>query len=227
MTSDGGQPQDGPVMSELSRLLAAYGGADAERHGLVWRFDARLADLVRTTREPMIGQMRLTWWHEALTDGSGAKGRGEPLLADLRAAGLAPAGEGSGLLAMIDGWEALLADPVDDDALCDYARARGGGLFRALAKQDDIDASLIAAGAVWALWDLSGHVGDEILARRAIELAVEEMRGVSALRWPAHWRAHRIAYGIARSDVAARRVAPATLTPSLYGRLLRVALIGR
>src|SRR3546814_17336884 len=33
----------------------------------LFALDATLADVLRTTTEPMLGQMRLTWWHDALT----------------------------------------------------------------------------------------------------------------------------------------------------------------
>ncbi|RYD27134.1 MAG: hypothetical protein EOP89_05470, partial [Lysobacteraceae bacterium] len=34
----------------------------------VLALDRALGQILRTTREPMIGQMRLTWWHGALSD---------------------------------------------------------------------------------------------------------------------------------------------------------------
>src|SRR3546814_10427540 len=51
---------------------------------IVWAFDARMAEIIRSTREPMIGQMRLTWWREALTKDPKVEGSGEPLMDALR-----------------------------------------------------------------------------------------------------------------------------------------------
>lgn len=202
---------------QLARLLAAYAPAGQwGTHRLLWALDERLADVARTTREPMIGQMRLTWWHEALADTAGVKGRGEPLVDAMRAQGCAGA---PGIAAMVDGWEALLGDP-DLEA---FAAGRGGGLFRALADADD--PSLEAAGRVWALWDLSGHVGNPALASRAVALA-RGLMPVSLPAWPRGWKPMRIAYGLARADVLEGRAAPAGLTPGLYLRLWRLALLG-
>ncbi|WP_336970373.1 hypothetical protein [Sphingobium aromaticiconvertens] len=213
----------------LPSLLSAYAGRDAARHRLLWVFDARLAQIVRTTTEPMIGQMRLAWWEDVLSDESGAKGRGEPLLAALRDAKLAGH---PGLGAMLDGWEALLGDAAPDDlALRAFGVDRGGGLFHALAGEDRAPESLIQAGAVWALWDLSGHVGSASEAARAIAVA-QTFLGAGNGRdwmgdWPRAWRPMRLAFGLAVHDVQRGRAAPRNLTPRLYARLLRLALVGR
>ncbi len=205
-------------ITPLARLLCGYAGKDAARQRLVWAYDARLADIVRTTREPMIGQMRLTWWHEVLTDESDVKGRGDPLADAIRAL-LPPEGQG-GLLRMIDGWEALLEQPIDDAALEVYALGRGGGLFQALANADGFD----RAGALWALWDLSGHSADPALVRQALALAQTYIDPPSRVRMIAPLR---IAAGLARADARHGRAAPGGMTPGLYARALRIGLIGR
>ncbi len=214
----GGSNPDTVTVSPLATLLAAYGGMDAARHRLVWAYDARLAQLVRSTSEPMIGQIRLAWWQEALSDPAGVKGRGEPLVDAMRAARLTSL---PGLSAMIDGWEGMLGE-IDLDL---FARGRGGGLFQALAGVADVPDWLVDAGRVWALWDLSGHVGDPALAARAVALARESL--IEAAPWPRGWRAMRIAHGLARHDVMRGRSAPSGLTPALYMRHWRVALVGR
>lgn len=213
----------------LDFLLSAYAGRDSARHRLLWAFDARLAQVVRTTTEPMIGQMRLAWWEDVLSDESGAKGRGEPLLAALRDAKLAAH---PGLGAMLDGWEALLGDAAPDDiALRAFGVDRGGGLFHALAGAERPPESLIHAGAVWALWDLSGHVGSAGEAARAIAVAQTFLEAGGARNWvrdwPRAWRPMRLAFGLAVHDVRRGQAAPGSLTPRLYARLLRLALVGR
>ena len=219
--------RDDRGVAPLPRLLAAYAGRRAALHRLIWAYDARLADVVRTTREPMIGRMRLTWWHEALTDEQGAKGRGEPLVTALRGA-LMPAQGVGGLLQMIDGWEALLdPPPLADDALLAFAAGRGGGLFRALAGEpDDLPEVVERAGRLWALWDLSGHVGDPGTAKRAVALAQDCLPAADA-RWRREWKPLRIAAALAAQDVRAGRLASAEMTPQLYMRLLKAAVFGR
>lgn len=213
----------------LDSLLCAYAGRDVGRHRLLWSFDARLAQIVRTTTEPMIGQMRLAWWEDVLSDQGGTKGKGEPLLAALRDAGLTAQ---PGLGAMLDGWEALLGDAAPDEiALRAFGVDRGGGLFQALSGEMHPPEALIHAGAVWALWDLSGHVGSAVEAARAIGVAQAVLEAGNerdwVRGWPRAWRPMRLAFGLAAQDVKRGQVAPRSLTPRLYARLLRLALVGR
>ena len=206
-------------ITPLASLLSAYAGQDAPRQRLIWTLDARFARLVAPTSEPVIGQMRLAWWSEALMDESGVKGRGEPLIDALRAIGTAPP---AGLSPWLDGWEAMIGE-IDLPA---YAQGRGAGLFRALAGQEDIPDWLERAAMLWALWDLSGHAGDRGLADRAVELA-RSFTLPRGLKWPKSWRPMRIACQLAHDDIRKGRAAPKGLTPALYLRLMRVALTGR
>lgn len=215
-------------LAPLPALLSAHAGAAAERHRALWAFDARLAHIARTTTEPAIGQMRLAWWNDVIDDPDGVKGRGEPVIDALR--GVA-ANDAPGLIAMIDGWEVLVVEPrIDETGLRDYAAGRGGGLFRALADAPDApDAPdwLVAAGQVWALWDLSGHVEDDGLSRSSLALARQLLPQVDGAIWPRAWKPLRIAFTLARQDVLAGRRAPVGMPRGLAFRLLRIGLIGR
>lgn len=203
------------LLAPLPRLLASYAGHGAQQHRLLWAYDARLADVVRTTREPMVGQMRLAWWDEVLTDDTQIKGKGDPLVDALRA-NPGFLARRPGMLAMIDGWEVLLdALPLEEAALRTYAEGRGGGLFQAM--EPDAHPK---AGALWVLWDLSGHIGDPVTAQRAVDLAQQYLAAPRARSKPL-----RLATALARHDIARGRSAPSTLTPGLYARLLRIALL--
>lgn len=206
-------------LAPLPSLLSAYAGPGAARHRLVWALDARFARLVATTSEPIIGQMRLAWWNDALTDENGVKGQGEPLIDAMRQLAALPP---HGLAQWLDGWEALIGE-LD---LSGYAEGRGSGLFRALAGQEDIPPWLDRAGAAWALWDLSGHHADPDVAGKAIDLARTYISGGS-LPWTKQWRPLQIAYHLARHDIEKGRRAPAGLTPAHYWRLVRIGLLGR
>src|SRR3546814_3928265 len=73
------------LVPQLQRIVNAYAPKKIrEGQQIVWALDARMAEIIRSTSEPMIGQMRLTWWHEALTKDPKAGGSGEPLMAALR-----------------------------------------------------------------------------------------------------------------------------------------------
>lgn len=162
-----------------------------------------------------------------LTDESGTKGRGEPLVAALRDQ-LLPVQGADGLLRMIDGWEALLdPPPLADEALLAFAAGRGGGLFCALAGEpDDAPAFLHQGGMLWALWDLAGHIGDARTAERAVALARSSLSAADA-RWPRQWAPLRIATTLAAQDIRRGEGAPADMTPRLYMRLWRAALLRR
>lgn len=208
----------------LTRLIRIYAPSDRrEPDNLIWALDTRLAGIIRSTREPMIGQMRIVWWEEALADASEVTGRGDPLLDALRAEGLA---ELPSLRILLDGWEALLADELDDIAVTRYATGRGEGLFAALAGGADLPLWLAAAGRLWACWDLSGHVRDEQVRQRAIALAQGELAALAHADWPRRWRGLRLLTGMARHDIVRGRAAPAGLTPGLYMRLLWLSAKG-
>jgi phytoene synthase len=213
------------ALPPLAALLSAHAGARAARHRAIWAFDGRLAHVARTTSERAIGQMRLAWWNDVIEDADARKGRGEPVVDAMRATGAISA---PGLVAMIDGWEVLVVEPeIDDDGLRDYAAGRGGGLFRALADAGDAPEWLMAAGQVWALWDLAGHVDDPALAQAALRMARDLPPQVEGARWPRAWKPLRIAFTLARQDVMAGRGAPAGMPRGLALRLLRIALVGR
>jgi hypothetical protein len=209
----------------LSRLIVTYAPAD-QRAGdrLIWAFDERLAQLVRTTTEPMIGQMRIAWWDEALGDTSGARGRGEPLLGAMRARGVAGV---AGLRWMLDGWEALISDGApDEEAMRAFATGRGEGLFAALARTDDPPESLRAAGRLWCSWDLSAHLRPGPARDLAVTLARTELAAADAADWPKDWKALRLLTALARHDVSRGRASTGWTLRS-YARLLRIALVGR
>ncbi|QGP80873.1 hypothetical protein [Sphingobium sp. CAP-1] len=213
------------MLPPLAMLLSAHAGPQADRHRALWAFDARLAKVARTTSEATIGQMRLAWWNDVIEDVERRKGRGEPVVDALRATGAIGA---PGLVAMIDGWEVLVAEPqVDAPGLNDYAVGRGGGLFRALADADDAPDWLVAAGQVWALWDLAGHVDDRVLAEAALTRARALLGQADGACWPGAWKPLRIAFTLARQDVIAGRGSPRGMPRTLAWRLLRIALVGR
>eukprot|EP01037_Dinobryon_pediforme_P020365 gene20365-20969_t len=100
----------------------------------LFALDDTLGQILRTTREPIVGQMRLTWWHTALTALDTAPPPAQPVLTALAARVLPLGISGADLAAMIDGWEALLdAEDLDATTIEQHAVARGGGLFAAAA----------------------------------------------------------------------------------------------
>src|SRR3546814_7560641 len=128
---------------QLQHIVNAYAPKKIrEGQQIVWALDARMAEIIRSTSEPMIGQMRLTWWHEALTKDPKDGGSGEPLMAALRRQVL-PLSGGESLLSIIDGWEVLLQPlPLSASQLVEFAEQCGGGLFRFMG-------TLAGGGPTW------------------------------------------------------------------------------
>lgn len=185
--------------------------------------DRRFAQIVRTTREPMVGQMRLTWWHDALIKLDKEPAPAEPLLTDLQQQVLPHGVSGERLATMIDGWEELIvSDPVDTDTLMRHAAARGAGLFAIagtiLGGQSPL---LTPAGQGWALADLSRHLTDGRAVAHAQRLADDAFSRAFAASWPAKLRPLGMLGLFARLDGSDRSAVAKALTLSrfrLFGR---------
>ncbi len=95
-------------------------------HGL----DLELAQVVASTTEPMLGEIRLAWWRDALTALDGGQVPAQPLLA-LIAAEVLPRGiSGAELSVLEDRWLGLIgSDDVPDSHI-----GGGGTLFALLAR---------------------------------------------------------------------------------------------
>ncbi|MBJ6121122.1 squalene/phytoene synthase family protein [Sphingomonas sp. BT553] len=192
------------VAASPERTLAFGYAPLAARRGLVALFDLddKLAAIVRAAREPLVGQMRLTWWHEALSTLDRSAPPAEPVLTAVASDILRCGVNGRQLAGMIDGWEILLGDEaLTDDDLATYAGERGGRLFAVAAQVCGAAASdpAASAGEGWALMDLATHVRDPALAKRARDLADERLASATSVRWSRRGRGLGALALIARS----------------------------
>jgi 15-cis-phytoene synthase len=151
----------------------------------LWACDAALGRVVATTTEPMIGQMRLTWWHERLTALDAGEIPNEPVLAALADVVCHHDVTGAMLAALVEGWEALLEPlPLPEDVLRTFAIKRGDGLFAMSAL---IIGGTSLGGAAWALIDFATQCSDQVTAERAWAMAARifsetEITGPKSLR---------------------------------------------
>lgn len=123
------------------------------------QLDRRLARIVARTTEPMLGQMRLAWWREALGKPVEDRPRGDLVLDAISAEW---AGREAVLATMVDGWEVLVtADQLDRDAIEAFGAQRSA-FFGALdGDLRPAEAEMVAAaGFRWALADAAGSVSD-------------------------------------------------------------------
>ena len=192
----------------------------------LFALDQRLGDILRAAREPMIGQMRLTWWYEALAALDTRPPPAEPVLAALAETVLPLGVTGAMLAGLVDGWDVLLdGAALDNDALERVAVERGERLFAAAAHLLGDDTIPVAAGQGWALADLATHLSDAATAARATALAKVRLDGAMQRRWPAPSRPLGALVLLAHFDLATPPIAAGS--PRRTWRLLRHRLAGR
>ncbi len=156
-----------PPEAELA--LAWSGSKVRGRLSMALQLDRRLARIVARTTEPMLGQMRLAWWRDALGKPAADRPRGDAVLDGL---GVHWAGRERALIAMVNAWEVLVtAEQLGPDEIESFAAGRAA-FFAVLAGDgatDDLSAPLVAAGRRWALADAASGVSNE--AERAAFVA--------------------------------------------------------
>ncbi|WP_230480824.1 squalene/phytoene synthase family protein [Sphingomonas sp. Leaf21] len=164
------------VMREQALAVGYAPAAARDGFAALLDLDHQLASILQSTTEPMIGQMRLTWWYEALEKLDQGPAPAHPVLQRLAATALPGGVRGGDLAPMIEGWEALLDDgePLDDDRISRHAEARGGILFASIGRLLGVD-DLGALGVAWARADLATHLTDKGVAGRAGDVAMAEL----------------------------------------------------
>lgn len=183
--------------------------------------DDALAAVLRTTKEPAIGQIRLAWWREALEKLDGAPPPAEPVLQAIAASGL----KGSALTPIVNGWEVLIeAERLDRAALERFGEGRGALFVLAGAAMGAAGDPLGEAGRGWALADLARHLGPEDEAAEARAIAAPLLDAAAKARWSRNGRALGALTHMARRDLANEREAAPL---SRISRLLWHRLTGR
>jgi len=203
-----GTPED--LEASLSRtdpdrwLSSRFAAGREARRALVaiYAFDNQLARAPRAASNPLVAEMRLAWWREA---GWGA--------------------QRADLIALVDGWEALLADPpLPDFAVCNFAQGRAQAFsalaIRAALPQQREEASRAVFN--WALADLAAHLSDP-----------DELGQVRAIAGERDWRPARLEKRLRPLTVlhglAARQKGAGPLLVGIRDGLaaMRLGLLGR
>lgn len=200
------------------RLALAYAPRRARADWLaVLALDARLGAVIVHAREPLIGQVRLAWWRERFGEDPGRWPTGEPLLAALRGWGA----ELPALAALVDAWEALLADaprPAQVFAELGDARAEVLGALAGRLGQGGAVGPLRAAARQWSRADLLCRLTDP--AERS---AVEQLaQPVESPRLPRAMRPLAVLVTLAGRTARRGEARPGDLLAAL-----RIGLFGR
>ena len=206
-----------------SRLALAYAPAKARLQTLaLFALDTRLAGLLRNSSEPMLAQLRLSWWRETLTRDENEWPEGEPLLAALRSWN----GQHRSLSALVDGWEALTGTaPLPPGALREMAEGRAASLAalaRSLALEQEAETAS-HLGRQWAAADLAmrlGHSQERSAATALVAEGKDRRPRVSRSLRPLlvlHGLAHR---RLEKGDEAA------ALSPAAMLKAMRLGFLG-
>lgn len=211
-------------------LILAYAPA-GRRAGLaaLLALDDALALLLRTTRDPALGQLRLAWWRDALERLDRAPAPAEPVLRALEAEVLAHGVTGAALVPIVHGWEVLIEEErLDVEAIRRFGEGRGrlfGAAGALLGSRGD---PLDAAGQGWAIADLARNLSEAGEREAARMLAEPLLREGTGARWSRNGRPLGALAHVARLDLALPDDAPHPAgSPRRVGRLLWHRLTGR
>lgn len=188
----------------------------------LFAFDAHLGRLVSKASEPLLGQMRLTWWRERLAEPVTSRPAGDPVLAELARHWQ---GSEAAIIGLVDGWEELLsAEALPAANIAHFALGRGRALaeFATRVGEGPYRDGAERAGRRWALADFAWHTRDAAERNAALEAA----RAI-----PVSGRLPRTLRGVAVLSALADRAIERE-EPLVHGRgaalvALRVGTIGR
>ncbi|MFL9841802.1 hypothetical protein ABS767_12570 [Sphingomonas sp. ST-64] len=208
------------------RIVLTYAPTRRAGDGLaaLLDLDDRLGETLRTTTEPMLGQIRLQWWHDALCALDSAPPPAEPVLEGVARHVLSEGIAGAMVAEIVDGWQMLLQEQLDEAALHGFA-GRGRQLFGLAARLANADPGDPAgrAGEGWALADVALRLSDPAEAATARRMAEDALAEATKLRWSRNGRALGAMAHLARLDLAG--VAPGA--PKRTGRALWHRMTGR
>jgi len=167
-----------PLPSEAVLALAWSSPEVRGPLSIALQLDQRLARIVARTTEPMLGQMRIAWWREALGKPVEQRPRGDAVL---DAIGSHWAGREALLIAMVDAWEVFVTAERLGPAEIETFGSSRGAFFAALGgtRAAGGEARVAAAAFRWAVADAAAAMSNPDERRLLIEagLARGDRRG--------------------------------------------------
>jgi len=149
-------------LSPPQRLAIAYSMSEFRgAFALLLAFDARLADIVDRTSEPMIAQMKFAWWYDAIASDPGRRPKGEPML--LALGELTVPRVDAPMQQLLDAWSLLLAaDDWTNELVGRFASFRSTAIFGSYAGWLGGDHDVSVIGMAWASADLKQRFGAKV-----------------------------------------------------------------
>jgi phytoene synthase len=195
----------------------------------LFAIDRAMADVVRTTREPMLGPIRLAWWREQLEDlDEGATAPAEPRLQAAERELIPREVSGRELAALESGWLRLF-DPFPWTVQTSEAIWFRGNLLFGLGARilGCADERIQGAGGLWALVDAARHCSDSQSRATLIAQGRSFARGLAGVQFRTALRPLSMLSALAIRD--SRRGEPFERegTPGRAAAMLRHRFSGR
>ena len=146
----------------------------------LFALDAALGNVVRTTREPMVGRIRLAWWRERLEDIDRGIVPAEPQLEATARLVAQTSLTGAMLVELVVRWEHLLEDFPWRGETVGAVAGRGAILFgfaAAILGADRPETARVA-GSLWALVDVARHCSDDESRHLLLDVARGQIDGL-------------------------------------------------
>ena len=195
----------------------------------LFSIDRAMGDVVRTTKEPLLGPIRLAWWRERLEElDDDGTAPAEPRLQQA-AAELIPRGvTGRELAALESGWLRMF-DPFPWTVQTSEAIWFRGNLLFGLGARvvGRADERIQGAGGLWTLVDAARHCSDPHSRAMLVEQARSFARGLAGVRFPGPLRPLSMLTVLAIRDCRRGEPFEREGTPGRAAAMLRHRFSGR
>lgn len=195
----------------------------------LFAIDAAMGDVVRSTREPMLGPIRLAWWRERLVElDCGGSAPAEPRLQAAQRDLLPHGVTGHDLAALEGGWLRLF-DPFPWEVGTSEAIWFRGNLLFGLGARvlDQASEQIQAAGGLWALVDAARHCSDPASRNMLLDQARPFARGLGGQRFQSNLRALSMLAALAIRDLKAGEPFEGEATPGRAAVMIGHRFSGR
>ena len=209
------------TLTPILRLAIAYAPARSRARALaLLALDHRLAAIVQSAREPVLGQLKLSWWRDRLGQPPERWPKGEPVLVALRSWG-----DHSGrLVQLVDGWEDMIGGGLAEMSALSDARALAWADFAELVNQSPVRDAVLSAARSWSLAELALGCANGTLRDEALAVARSEDWQRALL--PRDLRSLAMLHGLAKRALWRDRTNLLSV-PSDLAVAIRIGLFGR
>lgn len=195
----------------------------------LFAIDRAMGDVVRSTKEPMLGPIRLAWWRERLDELDGSTGApAEPRLQAVERELLPRGIRGHDITALEDGWLRLF-DPFPWSTETSEAIWLRGHLLFGLGARvvGGSGEEIRAAGGLWALVDVARHLSEAGSREMLLGKARAFAKGLGGTSFPSKLRPLSMLSALAMRDCKSGEPFEAEGAPRRVAAMLRHRFSGR